>query len=307
MEQNLSQYYIFYTAAQCGSISRASRELYISQPAVSKAIQKLEQSLNTVLFRREARGVSLTEEGRLLYRHVREAFHSLDEAEQTLARRKKLGISHLRLGASATLSRYVLLPFLQRFIRAYPHVKITIACQSTYRTLELLREKKIDLGLVGRPGSMKGCVFLPLQSIQDTFVSTDTYLSNLSLREKDSNLFHTAVFMMLDEENITRQFVNDALREQGIELKNVLEVTSMDLLIEFAKIGMGTACVIREFVQKELDQKELLEVPLGIAFPPREIGFACLKESMDLSPVREFLALSGAGEKPAKKPASGKA
>ena len=99
MEQNLSQYYIFYTAAQCGSISRASRELYISQPAVSKAIQKLEQSLNTVLFRREARGVSLTEEGRLLYRHVREAFHSLDEAEQTLARRKKLGISHLRLGA----------------------------------------------------------------------------------------------------------------------------------------------------------------------------------------------------------------
>ena len=138
-------------------------------------------------------------------------------------------------------------------------------------------------------------------------MSTDTYLSNLSLREKDSNLFHTAVFMMLDEENITRQFVNDALREQGIELKNVLEVTSMDLLIEFAKIGMGAACVIREFVQKELDLKELLEVPLGIALPPREIGFACLKESMDLSPVREFLALSGAGEKPAKKPASGKA
>ena len=141
MEQNLSQYYIFYTAAQCGSISRASRELYISQPAVSKAIQKLEQSLNTVLFRREARGVSLTEEGRLLYRHVREAFHSLDEAEQTLARRKKLGISHLRLGASATLSRYVLLRFLQRFIRAYPHVKITIACQSTYRTLEQKKKK----------------------------------------------------------------------------------------------------------------------------------------------------------------------
>lgn len=293
MEQNLSQYHIFYVTARCGNISKASRELFISQPAVSKAIQKLEQTLNTVLFRRGSRGVTLTEDGELLYRHVREAFTSLEAAEQSLERKHALGISHLRIGASTTLCKYVLLPYLQRFIQLHPHVKITITCQSTYRTLALLQEEKIDIGLVGQPDALKGCEFQPLQSIQDTFVATAAYLSNLSLREEDSDLFHAATFMMLDEENITRQFINNYFREHGIELRNILEISTMDLLIEFARIGMGAACVIREFVQTDLDSGNLVEVPLGIRFPARKIGFAWTKESRELAPVREFLELPG--------------
>ncbi len=293
MEQNLSQYHIFYVTARCGNISKASRELFISQPAVSKAIQKLEQTLNTVLFRRGSRGVTLTEDGELLYRHVREAFTSLEAAEQSLERKHALGISHLRIGASTTLCKYVLLPYLQRFIQLHPHVKITITCQSTYRTLALLQEEKIDIGLVGQPDTLKGCEFQHLQSIQDTFVASAAYLSNLSLREEDSDLFHTATFMMLDEENITRQFINNYFREHGIELRNILEISTMDLLIEFARIGMGAACVIREFVQTDLDSGNLVEVPLGIRFPARKIGFAWTKESRELAPVREFLELPG--------------
>ena len=72
---------------------------------------------------------------------------------------------------------------------------------------------------------------------------------------------------MLDEENITRQFINNYFQEQGIELRNILEISTMDLLIEFARIGMGAACVIREFVQADLDGGNLVEVPLGIRFP----------------------------------------
>ena len=237
--------------------------------------------------------MTLTEDGELLYRHVREAFTSLEAAEQSLERKHALGISHLRIGASTTLCKYVLLPYLQRFIQLHPHVKITITCQSTYRTLALLQEEKIDIGLVGQPDTLKGCEFQPLQSIQDTFVATAAYLSNLSLREEDSDLFHTATFMMLDEENITRQFINNYFREHGIELRNILEISTMDLLIEFARIGMGAACVIREFVQTDLDSGNLVEVPLGIRFPARKIGFAWTKESRELAPVREFLELPG--------------
>ena len=292
MEQPLSLYHIFYVTARCGNISRASRELFISQPAVSKAIRKLEEILQTVLFRRSSRGVSLTEDGKLLYSHVQEAFDALDAAEQTLARRHSLGVSHLRLGASATLCKYVLLPFLQEFIRRYPHVKITISCQSTYQTLDLLREQKLDIGLIGRPSSLKLCDFFPIQTIQDTFVATDSYLSNLSLREQEGDLLHTAAFMLLDEENITRQYVNTYLAEHGLELSNVLEVSSMELLIEFSKISMGIACVIREFVRQELETGALREVPLGFPFEPREIGFACRRELLEYTPIREFLSLA---------------
>ena len=143
MEPSLSLYHIFYITARCGNISRASRELFISQPAVSRSIRRLEENLQTVLFRRNSRGVTLTEDGRLLFDRVREAFEALESAEQTLARRHSLGVSHLRLGASSTLCKYALLPFLQKFIRRYPHVKVTISCQSTYQTLELLREQKL--------------------------------------------------------------------------------------------------------------------------------------------------------------------
>lgn len=289
MEQALSQYHIFYAVARHGNISRAAEELYISQPAISKSIHKLETALNTRLFKRTSRGVSLTEDGELLFVHVQEAFASLDFAEKTLERKHSLGISHLRIGASVTLCKYVLLPYLQKFITAHPHVKITISCHSTCQTLELLQEQKIDIGLIGKTRLMKGCDFYPIQSIQDTFVATSSYLSNLSLREEDSNLYHTAAFMMLDEENITRQFVNNYVREHEIELTNILEVSTMDLLIEFAKIGLGIACVIKEFIQEELDSGHLRELPLGIHFPAREIGFACRKESLELPPVQTFM------------------
>ena len=67
------------------------------------------------------------------------------------------------------------------------------------------------------------------------------------------------------------------LHENQLELGHILEVSSMDLLIQFAQVGLGIACVIKEFVQKELDDGTLVEAPLGLSFSPREIGFVCKK------------------------------
>lgn len=290
MEQNLNLYYIFYVTAQCGNITKASQALFISQPAVSKAIKKLEENLGTPLFRRTSRGVSLTEDGQLLYRHVEDAFSSLNAGEDFLARRRRLGISRLRIGASTTLCKYILLPCLQSFIQEHPHVRVTISCQSTYQTLSLLEERKIDLGLIGEPQSLgTGYVFLPVQSITDTFVSTRSYLKNLKIRENNTDLLQTAAFMLLDEENITRQFINTLLQEQQISLRNVLEVSTMDLLIEFARIGLGIACVIREFVHEDLQKGRLCEVPLGIRFNPRQIGIVYRREDEEYTAIKEFL------------------
>ena len=73
MEQNLSTYRIFFEVAKQGNISKAAESLYISQPAISKTIVRLEDNLNVKLFKRNSRGVSLTEEGEVLFRHVEEA------------------------------------------------------------------------------------------------------------------------------------------------------------------------------------------------------------------------------------------
>ena len=102
MNQNLSSYRIFYTVANTGNISKAAKELYISQPAISKSIQKLEESVGCKLFSRSSRGVVLTDEGKLLYEHVSEAFETLTMGEEKLKRSIELGVGHLKIGVSST-------------------------------------------------------------------------------------------------------------------------------------------------------------------------------------------------------------
>ena len=140
MEQNLSQYKIFYEVAKAGNISKAAKELYISQPAISKAISKLEDSLGLSLFTRSSRGVQLTSEGEILFEHAKEAFDTLSRGEQELKRIQEFDIGHLRIGVSNTLCKYVLLPYLKTFIDQYPHMKVTIESQSTAQTLSRLEQ-----------------------------------------------------------------------------------------------------------------------------------------------------------------------
>ena len=127
MTQNLSSYYVFYISAKTGNISAASKELYISQPAVSKSITKLEANLNTKLLIRSSRGVTLTREGEILYERLKEAFHSIELGEEQLRFENKMEVEHLTIGVSTTLCKYVLLPYLKEFVRRKPHVRISIA------------------------------------------------------------------------------------------------------------------------------------------------------------------------------------
>ena len=292
MEQNLSQYKIFYEVAKAGNISRAAKELYISQPAISKSISKLEDSLGLSLFTRSSRGVQLTCEGEVLFEHVREAFEALDRGEQELKRIQEFDIGHLRIGVSNTLCKYILLPYLKTFVDQYPHMRVTIESQATAQTLARLEQQKIDLGLVAEPSLKKELSFIPVMNIQDIFVATPAYLENLYLREgRNTSLFETGNIMLLDTSNMTRRYVDEYMAQNNIYPRQILEVTTMDLLIEFAKIGLGIGCVIKELVQKELESGVLTEIPLDIPIHRRTIGFAYhpANQALALKTFLEFL------------------
>lgn len=276
MDQNLSQYRIFHAVAQAGNISKAARELYISQPAISKSISKLEDSLSTTLFIRNSRGVQLTEEGKILFRHTQAAFEELAYGEQELHRIREFNLGHIRIGVSNTLCRFIMLPYLKGFIEQYPHIKITIESQSSSHTLTMLEQQRIDIGLVAKPENSKNITFFPIMEIEDIFVASPSYLENLSLREgPDTDIFQTGNIMLLDKHNITRNYIDSYMSANHIEANNLLQVTTMDLLIEFARIGLGIGCVIREFVKEDLQNGRLIEIPLGNPIHKRTIGFAC--------------------------------
>lgn len=275
MNQNLSSYRIFYTVANTGNISKAAKELYISQPAISKSIQKLEEGIGCQLFSRSSRGVVLTEEGSLLYTHVKDAFETLSVGEEKLRRSIELGVGHLKIGVSSTLCKYLLMPYLKEFIRRYPHINISIACHSTNQTLHLIEENKIDVGLIGKPGTIKNIDFYYLSEIEDIFVATKDYIRNLNIRGvTEEQILQNSTLMLLNKENMTRQYIDDYFQENHIQIKDSIEISSMDLLIDFAKIGVGVACVIKDFVKDELSDGSLVEIPLGIPIHKREVGFA---------------------------------
>ena len=275
MEQNLSQYKIFYEVARAGNISKAARELYISQPAISKAIGKLEDSLHTTLFSRNSRGVQLTEEGKILFEHTCRAFGEIASGELKLKRAREFHMGHIRIGGSTTLCRYIMVSYLKNFIEQYPHVKITIESQSTTQTMDMLEQQKIDLGLVAEPKPQKNMVFLPIIEIEDIFVASPAYLENLKLREgAGADVFQTGNIMLLDQSNITRRYLDDYMCSNHIEPNNLLEVTTMDLLIEFARIGLGVGSVIKEFVKEDLDSGRLVQIKLDTPIHKRTVGFA---------------------------------
>lgn len=291
MNQNLSFYRIFYTVANAGNISKAAKELYISQPAISKSIQKLEESLGCRLFSRSSRGVVLTEEGKLLYEHVRCAFETLTVGEEKLKRSIELGVGHLKIGVSSTLCKYLLLPYLKEFIRHNPHISISINCQSTNETLKMLEENKIDIGLIGKPENVKNIHFDFLEEIEDIFVATKDYLRNLHARGVEKKeILSNATLMLLDKNNMTRQYIDDYLQENHIVTKDSIDISNMDLLIDFAKIGAGVACVIKNFVKEDLESNLLLEIPLGIPIPKREVGFAYKTNIKPSKSLEEFIS-----------------
>lgn len=312
-ESTLSSYHIFNAVAEAGNLSKAAKTLYISQPAISRAVSKLEQSLSVKLFIRGSRGVHLTEEGKLLYAHTKSAFDALRQGEENIRRINNLGAGTLRIGVSTTLCKHLFMPLLQNFILEYPHIQVNIQCHPTTEIMELLESSIIDLGLISEPASMHNLEFLKITEVEDIFVATEAYLKNLKLRESEiTSVFQSqttknrrsaekkasgsamsflknGTLMLLNDKNISRLYIEEYLSKNHIETGQILEFDTMDMLIDFSKIGLGIGCVIKNFVQQELENHSLIELPLPSKLSKRNVGLAYNKTILQSGSVHKFI------------------
>jgi LysR family cyn operon transcriptional activator len=290
MDVNLEWYRVFYRVAKTGSLTAAAEKLHITQPAVSHTIKQLEERMGGTLFFRTSKGVKLTTEGDVLLRYIEQAFLNIESGERAIAEMNQLHSGEIHIGASDTLCNYYLLPYLEQFHERHPHIRIHITNRTTPETLSLLRQGKIDFGIVGSPAPDKQIHFSRTATIHDCLVAGKgyEYLAGTPLGLDNLGQYP---LLMLEPGSSTRTYIDEFAAANGIGLSPEIELGSIDLLVQFALRGFGLSFVIREFIQERLERGELFELPLLPPLPERSIGVASLHGVPLSSASKAFLAL----------------
>lgn len=286
----LEGYRIFNQVTVQGSFSKAANTLFMSQPAVSQAIASLESELGVRLFTRTRKGVVLTEEGRLLFQHVNPGINLIINGEKRVLDSKNLIEGHLKLGVGDTISRYYLLQHLESFNKSHPAIKMKIINRTTSELGDLVKSGDIDLAVINLPLEDSTLEIQPIQKVRDIFVAGRRYLAlkgtKLSLSEVSS-----LPLIMLDSTSRSRQYVESFFRSNGIDLNPEIELGSHDLLLQFARIGLGVSCVVKEYSEEFLQSEGLFSLELIENIPERSIG-VCRLRGVEPSPAaKKFIEI----------------
>jgi LysR family transcriptional regulator, cyn operon transcriptional activator len=273
---SLELYKIFYHIALNKSISKASEKLYITQPAVSKALKNLEEQLGCNIFVRTPKGVVLTKEGEVLFKYVDKAINLISTAEKKIDDIKNLYSGEVKIGASDTISKHYLVKHLKLFNSFYPDIKVKVICPTTPVIIEKLKSGIIDFGIINMPYNDDELVFKEIMEVQDTFITGSKY-RNLTNKVQFLSDIAKQPMLMLESNSNSRLYIDKYFRNNNVELNPDYELGNMDLLIQFAKYDFGIACVIRNFIEEEITKGYLFEVKPIEKIPPRYIGITWLK------------------------------
>lgn len=290
MITKLDLYKVFCEVGKSKSFSKAAKELYMTQPAVSQAIMQLERELNIRLFTRTHRGVALTNEGKLLFEYASSAINLINLGEDKLLEIKNLTTGELKIGVGDTISRYFLLPYLEEFHEKYPNIKFKIINSTTSELCEIVKSGEIDIAICNFPIEDSKLELRDCIDIHDIFVCGEKY-KEIENKNLSFNELLNLPLIILEPKSNSRSYVEKYMINKGLKISPEIELGSHDLLLEFAKINLGIACVVKEFSQEYLDKKILYEVKTSEKIPKRSIGLCFLKSVPLSSASKKFVKI----------------
>ena len=271
MDINYELYKVFYYVAISLSFSDASKQLFISQSAVSQSVKVLEKKLGITLFIRSTKRVQLTPEGETLLRHIEPAMNLIKRGEAQIMEASNLGGGQLRIGASDTICRYYLVPFLNKFHKTYPNVHIKVTNQTSTKCVDLLEMGQVDLIVTNYPNSRlsHGDHIRTIHSFRDCFIASSTHYKELMDKKLHLKDLLDYPIMMLDRKSTTSEFLHHLFQQHQLDLVPEIELSSNDLLIDLARIGLGIAFVPDFCIPK--DEKQLFILKLSETLPIRQL------------------------------------
>ncbi|MEF9955112.1 MAG: LysR family transcriptional regulator [Clostridium sp.] len=270
MDINYELYKVFFHVASTLSFSEASKQLFISQSAVSQSIKVLEKKLDQTLFIRSTKRVQLTPEGEILLKHIEPAMNLIKKGENQLLEANTLNGGQLRIGASDTICRYFLIPFLSHFHSMYPGIHIKVTNRTSIECARLLENGQVDFIITNYPNSGLSNTHSvqPIKEFSDVFVANEAYFPLnghiVTLKE-----LQTYPILMLDRKSTTSEFLHTMFQKHQLDLVPEIELSSNDLLIDLARIGLGIAFVPDFCIPQQ--NKELFILQLEETLPTRQL------------------------------------
>lgn len=271
MDINFEYYKIFYYAAKYRNMTKAAAALGSNQPNVTRIMKLLETQLGCRLFIREARGISLTEEGERLFSHVEIAYQHLLNAQKEISRQDSLGGGTVEIGATETAIHLFLLDALRDFKKEYPGVRIKIHNHATPETMRQLISGKLDFAVVTTPFEMPKTVSCEkVLDFEDILVGGMEYrhLCGKSLSLED---FIQYSWIGLGRGSATYELYRNFLIENKIDREPDMEVASSDLMLPLVEGNLGIGFVPKRQVLPLLEEKRLVRIPVSFRIPGRSI------------------------------------
>lgn len=263
---NLNLYKIFYDVAQYGSVSTASKNLLISQPAISRSIKKLEEDLNVTLFYRTLNGMVLTEKGKELLGYVEEACNSLRIGERTMMETNNLVKGKLSIGVPSHIASFYIFDKIKKFHKDYPQIEISIVSRCTAELIKLLENHEIDFVIDTSPivGSEKELTIEELIHVDHCFVclASDNYEAK---RLKDLENYPLILPVEITSH---RKRLNEVALESGVKFNNILSIETSEMIRESVLQGVGVGYVLRDVMKKDIEsgKVKVLEIEEKLPF-----------------------------------------
>ena len=297
MAVKLELYRVFKEVAETGNISAAAKNLYISQSAVSQSVKQLETALQARLFARSPRGVSLTGEGQMLYQYVRSALGLLATGEDKLSQAQQLLLGTLVIGASDTVTSFFLTPYLDAFHRQHPGIRLKIVSGRSAKVLSMLRSGAVDIAFASSP-SDSALENWPCFATHSVFVAGQDYdcdFDHIYTRQEIAEF----PLILLERKASSRVFLEQDFLRSGITLNPEIELSSRQLLVSLARIGLGVAGVTLEFVRDALDAGDIRLLKTDFTIPARSVDMCTLRDVTPTAAASAFMEMVRQGDGPA--------
>ena len=262
---NLNLYKTFYDVAQYGSVSTASKNLNISQPAISRSIKKLEEDLNVTLFYRTLNGMILTEKGKELLSYVEEACNSLRVGERSMMETNNLIKGKLSIGVPSHIASFYLFDKIRKFHDEYPNIEISIFSRCTAELIKLLENHEIDIVIDTSPicGNEKELHIEELIHVSHIFVKRSEDKVNATCLK---DLEDYQVILPVSRSS-HRKRLNEVANDNHVKFKKVISIENSETIREAVLQGNGVGYILEGLVQKDIDAGILEKIDIKEELP----------------------------------------